>query len=276
MELPARQPTKLRPRVDLRPEQFRKILFQRGLQVSWEQAAQCPCRRKSSDLTTGFSLTSALPTGTTSAEPRVDCVICKGKGHLYHSKQTIKTVVTKATDKPQMFGQFGEYARGMVSFTLLPEHVPGFWDRFTILDTTHVYRETRKRTANVVEEARFPIVLRSLDLETGITQIGLLHVIRSSVNGEVTANDTLTVGTDLVITAEGKIDWTLGIANGKAPVEGSHYSVAYYANPRYVIVDYPYASRDTYVKTKQATATFTPLVVNAMARLEFLADGGTE
>lgn len=266
MQLPSRQPTKLGPRVDFRPEEFRKFFFKAGLNLVWEQAQECPCKRPTADYSLQVSLNSTARTH----ESRVDCAKCKGRGYFYHSSQTVRAIVTSASENPERFRLYGEFATGMINISLLPEHLPSYGDRFTMSDSVLLYRETKIRTAQAVEEPRFPIVTRSLDLSTGGTQVGVLNLHRSNLDGTCTDAGALVEGTDFVVNASGNLDFTLGDSNGNAPTTNTRYAVSYYAHPRFVVVDHPHAFRDTFIKQKSTTVDFKPLPIQCNAKLEFL------
>ena len=267
MQLPSRIPQKLGPRVDFRPEQFRKFILQAGLQVQWEQAQECPCKRKGNEL----DLALSVPTGSRTAESRIDCEMCKGKGYFHHSAQTIIAVVTSSRENPDRFRIYGEYADGMIGLSLLPEHLPAWGDRFTLLDSVLLFRETRVRGAGAIESLRFPIVSRLLDLAGGSTSVDVLQVHRGNADGTADQAGELDQDVDFEVTPGGDVDFTLGDVAQTAPVEGSRYAVSYYAHPRYMVVDHPHAFRDTFIKTKQVDPTFAPLPVQCDARLEFLS-----
>lgn len=266
MQLPSRKPIKLGPRVDFRPEQFRKFFFKAGIDLLWEQAQDCPCKRSSS----AYSLDVTLQITDQTAEARVDCVKCKGDGFFYHSPQTVRAIVTGAQENPERFRIYGEFASGMINISLLPEHLPSYGDRFTMADSVLMFRETKIRTSNAIEQPRFPIVTRSLDLSTGVQQVGVLNLHKANADGTCTDAGVLTEGIDFTVTNDGDIDFTLGDASGNAPAENVRYSVSYYAHPRFVVVDHPHAFRDTFTKIKSSSESFRPLPIQCNAKLEFL------
>ena len=142
MDFPSRPPLKIKPRPDFKPEEFRKLLFHRGMDMVWEQAQECPCRRTSQDFA-GDRFGAELmvgpdPTATTT-EARPDCELCEGSGYFHHSPQLIKGLVTRASSTPEAYSAWGEYARGMVYFTFLPEHLPGLFDRFTMKNLSLIH-----------------------------------------------------------------------------------------------------------------------------------------
>ena len=272
MQFPSRPPDKLSPRPDFRPEEFRKLVFHRGMNMVWEQSQECPCRRTATDFS-GARFSSGLFTAQsgTTTEARPDCEMCKGEGYFLHSAQEIKALLTRASATPEAYTAYGEFTRGTVFLTLLPEHLPAMFDRVTLADSVMVYRESRIRTANAIESLRYPIETRGLDLQSGATQVNVLHVQSSQADGLSTSTDTMIQGVNFAVTG-GKIDWSLGDAGAGSPGEGNGWTVTYYARPRYVILDHPHTHRDTFIKVKAPDITFAPLPVQCMARLDFLGD----
>lgn len=273
MNLPPLQPPKLNPRADFRTSELRKLVYAKGFPCLWEQAAECPCHRQSDAVVTGdFGYATPLGKPAATGECRPDCVLCMGRGYFYHSAQETIAIFTGFNVTSEAWKAWGEHARGMASITLLPENLPAFRDRFTLLDAAVVHRESRVRTAAAVEALRYPIVTRQLQLATGPLNLAVLYAHRANTDGVATAADVLTGGVDFEVTSDGKIDWTLGNASGKAPVTNARYSISYFAHPRYVVTEFPHAVRDALTITKQPIGTpkHDPLPVQAMARLEFL------
>jgi len=269
--LQALAPNKERPRIDIAYTDLRKEIFRHGVDVFWEMAAVCPCGRKLSDFATS-------PTRYETNEPVPSCVKCKGKGYIYHSKQEIKAVVQDASRDPDRWKVFGEHAAGSATFTTLPEHLPSFLDKFTLKDSTILYRERRKRTIDPKESLRYPVVTRTFTLGDTAdptipvdTTMGVVHAISADVDGVIIDNE-LVENTDFSITADGKIDWALGMARGTAPAKGAFYSVHYYANPVYIVRTMPFTRRDTTVKTKSVKSRLQELPTKFLVWLEFLGD----
>ena len=279
--LPSRYPNKLTPRSDFRNEQFRKLVASHGLRVTWEQAAPCPCSMAgvefvgaSSTLTAALSLNSADGNNT---EARADCPLCQGSGVLYHSSQEIRAIFTRATAQVDAFRAYGLYERHTAAFTFLPEHLPGYQDRLTLIDSAIRFQEIRTRGAGTVDTLRAPVFTRTLDLSTGPKDIGVLHLHKAQSDGQVVAGGALDPETHSTVTAEGALDWSPGLALGTAPAQGERYSVTYTARPRYVVTGHPHTLRDTWVKVKKPAPTHQALLVQADAVLEFFfGDGGGE
>jgi hypothetical protein len=266
--LPSSEPARLRPRVDFREEQFRRLVLTKGVEVTWEMCAECPCSRKSSDLTmTGFLAVgqSASQTG----ESRPDCPTCDGRGYFWHSEQEIKAIVASGQGTGER-RDYGDYLKGEIRVSLLPEHLPGYGDRFTMKDSVLVYKETLVRKAGVLQKTRYPIESRSLSLRTGETTLDVLQMIKADSDGLTQVGATLTKDTDFTVNAQGQIDFTLGDALGSTPAVGEHFSISYYAKPRYYVQDHPHTHRDTREQRKKSTEQPLNMLVQCTAALEFL------
>jgi|6_EtaG_2_1085325.scaffolds.fasta_scaffold08301_3 hypothetical protein len=273
-------PKKIKPRVDFDIGSFRQRVYEKGLYMTWEMAGECPCNTVVT-VGDGGSVYGRQNRSADTGEPRVDCPSCNGTGLIYHSSQTVRGLVIGAENDFDRFRLYGEYATGMVGITLLPEHVPGILDRFTIMDSLIVFKETRKRTTAVVEELRYAIGTRSVivgteadQTESETQELSALYAIKATTNGVISGNE-LVIGTDFTITSSGKIDWTLGIAAGTAPTEGEYYAFTYFAHPRYVVANHPHVLRDTRTKRKTASEQVTHLPVKVDCLLEFLRDRDT-
>lgn len=272
MLLPGLKPKKLDPRVDFAPEEFRKEIWAKGLRLRWEMAAECPC---------GRVLSAGGLTGGT-REKRTDCPGCGGRGRVYHSAQVVPGIVSSADKKPERFALYGEFAHGMVRITLLPEHMPTFLDRFTLLDSVLVYTEVRTRKATI-ESLRYPVVTRQLALgtldepETKVeASVGVLYAARAGLDGTLVVDGQghpveLRQGVDFAVTEAGHVDWTPGDVLGTAPAVGAQVAMHYFAHPVYVVRSHPYGFRDTVVKTK-GEATVVHLPVHADCWLEFMGE----
>lgn len=264
--LSSRIPNKIRPRVDFDMEQYRNLVFAKGVDLTWEQCAECPCSRSASD----FSLSVIHATTQVTGEARPDCELCDGRGYFWHSAQEIRAIVTAGTSSTEAFAQYGEYARGMMSVSTLPEHLPAYGDRFTVVNSVRVYRETRVRGANNIEALRYPIQSRTLDLSTGETVVRVLRLQYADANGLSTLANSLTEGVDFEVTQDGKLDFSLGVGLGTAPAENLRYSVTYFARPRYYVADHPHTHRDSIRKFKSTQESPLALPVQVRCTLEFM------
>lgn len=264
MILGSRQPVKLTPRADFKPEQFRKMIFSHGLDVKWEQASECPCSQNATDY--GFNPSTLASSSGALNQHRSDCPACKGRGYLYHSSQTIKAVVTGARKQDERFSASvgaSEYHDGMIGLTLLPEHLPALGDKFTLLQSAILYRETLAKGAGNTDKTRYPIFKREHDLAGGKTTFGVRYLIPATAQGQVALNTNLTEGNDFNVDVNGLISWINPIA------QNLRFSIEYYANPVYIISNHPHVIRDSKRAFKAPAPFFIDLPVYAEAKLEF-------
>ena len=264
--LPSRSPSKVRPRVDFDMQEYRKLIFAKGVDLTWEQCAECPCSQSAQGYDVGLIEVTSAVTG----EARADCELCDGKGYYWHSAQTIRAILTGGSTDTNQFQLYGEYARGMVSLSLLPEHLPAYGDRFTVLASVRLYRETLTRGESETEALRYPVQSRQLDLETGVTTLGVTRLQRAGLSGLSTEADVLVEGVDFDVTEAGELDFSKGDALGTAPLVGARFSVSYFARPRYYVADTPHSHRDSVYLRKSPTEAPLLMPVQAHCSLEFM------
>lgn len=274
-DLPSRYPVKQIPRVDFRPAEFRKLVATHGLDISWEQAAECPCERRSAGL--GLTLDAGMGGNVGSTrQARVDCPTCNGSGYRYHSLQNIKGVVTSAAQNPDRFRAYGEMAKGMISLSVLAEHRLNLGDRITLRDDpdlpeveapVQLYRETHTYEGEDPSSTRYPIFGRTLDLDGGEVVHDVMDLFVTDIDGIAQLGGEKVKGVDYTVDGSGQIAWI------NPPVVGARWSVSYYGRPVYVVTDLPHPFRDTKIKFKKVSQSFSSLPINAMCALEFLSPG---
>ncbi|HCB04522.1 MAG TPA: hypothetical protein DEQ43_09800 [Nocardioides bacterium] len=197
------RPAKLGRQIGLNPDRFRQLIFRRGSRVLWEKAARCPC-------TVTGSLGEATRTPT--HEPQSACPECFGIGFLHHDPQEIQAVVLSASKNPAFYQLYGEQVKGMVMITVLPEHMPKSWDRFTVLDSVHAVSETRERTG-AKERLRYPIASANLELADEdtptvkeVTAWNGVYIRRANASGQIVPAP-LVQDLDCRITPDGELEW---------------------------------------------------------------------
>lgn len=261
MLLPSRQPPKLIPRADFRPDEFRKLIFSQGLRVRWELSSLCPCNAPAT--ASGFQATLSASAPTRRNRP--DCDACNGRGYLYHSGQEIRALVTGARRTDERFSQVGgsEFAEGLIGLSLLPEHLPAMGDRFTVLDAELTYREVITRGASSTDTLTYTISQRTHDLAGGAVTFGVRYARSAALSGTVTGGRAYVEGADFS-TAGGVITWTAP----DAPPTGARVAVEYYTQPAYIVQGQPHAIRDAYRAFKAPAPYHVSLPIYAEARLE--------
>lgn len=251
-------------RIDFRIDDFRKMLQQKGMRMSWQQSADCPCTTKSTtDL--GLDLRNVNDIDVSKLGSRSDCGLCGGRGTFFHSNIEIRAIVTenKALETVEPFGVLQQ---GDVKITLEPEHLPTYGDHFTLLDSVIIKRETFeiKRVNGLLTNIKLssPVINRSMTLNAGVISYGILNMVVADANGNVTdttdRKDLITVNADGTINLQNNINIF---------ADGLRASITYYTNPVYVVNGYPHTIRDTRV-LKNAVDTPSPMPVQCSGRLK--------
>lgn len=246
MKFPVTWPKKCQ-RSDFDPVGIQCALLTKGQRAWWEKAEPCVCT----------AANNGIPDGS--------CQICGGTGRVYVDGEEVRLIVESVEIEPRLYERFGQWVLGTVRLTLRPEHLPGYLDRFTLLDAVMVVRESAMRKGSV-QRLKYPIAIRSMRLlKDGQEQqvdVGVLYLAKSD-------GTKLEPGVDFAVTEDGAINWGPGDQAGTAPAEGEGFVVSYYAHPGYVVTEYPHASRVTYTKLKGTQERVQYLPVQVLARLEY-------
>ena len=148
LPLPARNLTKAR--VDFSTDDFAKLIAQKGLNLRWRQAAECPCSMRTSDLNLDLNYVGAnTPDVSIDSQYNSECPSCDGSGVIYHSAQNIQGVVSSAAGD-YLNSRFGGYHDGVLNISLNPEHLPNFGDKFELLDSVLVYSQAIEDTPKLM------------------------------------------------------------------------------------------------------------------------------
>lgn len=252
------------------PDNVREIILGQGTTVTWEIAQLCPCSR----VMTGGGYTHQTK------QARTDCPACSGSGYLYHSAQQIPVMALHPERNPKRFAGWDlRHLTGALQVTFLPEHTPTEHDRLTCIERVMARKEIRVRTSATVERLDYPVA--EFTVETGDpanqaepveTKLSVLDVRKADLDGVVDPSE-VALGTDFEVDAQGRIDWSLGDASGRAPAEGARYSVHYYFHPRYVVRSFPYSDVDMVIDSDAGTRKYVRQRSVAMCWLEWLGDG---
>jgi hypothetical protein len=102
-------------RIDLKPEEFDRAIYQKGAKIIWQKSMFCSCV----DETTG--------------QPDYNCPACKGKAYIFFDPKEIRAVVTGLSgDKDQI--PIGLLDVGSAYMTTRASDLVGFRDRLTFVD----------------------------------------------------------------------------------------------------------------------------------------------
>lgn len=227
-----------RPRGGLPQEHLRRQVFEQGTKVGWSIRLPCPCTQVES---------YGTKSGVTE-EVRTDCPECGGSGSLYGPETEIYAIVQSAQNNPLFMQSYGDRAVGGARFTVLPEHAPGDRDRLRMASSTHLYKEEFVSNG-VLDELTYPIAqptLRLSDISDQSVEIqttrGVYYLRAADATGVPTATDYIE-GTHFDIT-DGKVDWSGG-SSPAPPADGIRLSIAYRANPVYIVRGAPHTHRQT-------------------------------
>jgi len=261
LPLPSRNLAKAR--VDFSADDFATLIAQKGLNLRWRQAAECPCSARTADLNLDLNFVGANEQSIDN-QYNNECPVCDGKGILYHSEQSIQGVVSSAAGD-YLNARFGGYHDGVINISLNPEHLPNFGDKFELLDSVMVYSQAIEDNGQNTLPLRFPIVRRTMTLAGGDVTVGVLYATFADATTNVTQAVELTEGVDFQVT-NGEIEWL------NKPANAGKFTFSYYAHPTYICVAFPNSVRDTHIRKKSPVDRHAPLPVRVQCKLEFLGE----
>lgn len=257
-------PKKIR-RIPFDPLKIRNLVWDKGLDVLWERASQCPC---------GQSLELGGIVGHTGGHHE-SCLGCKGNGVLYHAAGTIKAAMGTASQDPDRFKLYGAYTRGMASFTVLPETLPAFLDRLTVQSGRMVYTETRVHGSSDTVALRYPVLVPSLLIGSSSdptvqepVSIGVLYCRKASELGVLHGTE-FEQGTHFAVDDAGQVVWDSD-SSPDVPVEGERVSYTYFMRPTYIVVDAPFSYLVTPTMVKRPEPIEEEVASTVDGRLEWL------
>lgn len=248
-------------RVDFRPKDFDQFIGVKGLRYWWSRSLLCPCKNNSQ---------------TDQADPT--CSLCKGKAWLAFlpdpsldgpekdaygypielneakTAASIRVVITGITKDPADFERFGRWIFGTAKATVQSANRIGYRDRLVARDNTLSMSQL------ITADGDSEIIITGMRSKKGLTtKVALVNMFRS-------VDVIYKEGTDFSTTDDGTIAWIR-----TPPVAGTQLSIHFDFHPTWVVMDQPYAARDTYVIEKGGD-TFKRLPLNATVKLDFLAD----
>lgn len=229
--------------VDFDAADFRRALFQKGLEMDWDWSQSCPCQT-----------TILGPRGVRVkiSENPITCEGCKGSGILYSNRTPTYGMLLDSTSDQKFANLFGRYADGAVLITLLPEHVPCLNDRLTLKRGVCVYEETFTHS-ETTERPRFPIVKRKMwvgvegnQFEAELITVGVLYM-RSADAAGVLLPIVYVENTHFEVDDNGFIVWF----DGYEPVVGTRISIRYFGRPHFIVKGFPHTRRDLYLNDNE-------------------------
>lgn len=255
---------KINVRSDFRVGEFEVAIENQGYRVAWEHASICPCRSNHHG-----------------GQPSFDCPVCSGSGYEYHSKQEIKAIIDKMRGDQQVLSPDGSFHKfHSADFTVLAQHRPSFYHRYTLLDSVMEHSELAKGTKGqqvilshriasgalsvVTEdsigntdttESNFDVLrVRAMDATTRLPSRVLAPSIDYHIIDDVDSDERRLIVADEVFTELGS--------------DELYFSVTYYIHPRFKVMDFVYSVRDTFVKFKKPRASYEAMPITVNARLD--------
>lgn len=263
LPLPPRNLTKAR--VDFNTDDFAKLIAQKGLNLKWRQASQCPCSVQTQDLNLDLNFIGAnAPDQSIDTDNNGDCPVCTGGGIVHHSAQIIQGIVASA-EGDYLNARFGGYRDGLVNITVNPEHLPSFGDKFEILDSVMLYSQSVPDNAQNTLSLRFPAQSRTMTLATGDVTLSVTYATYSDATTHKTQDVELVEGVDFNV-VDGDIVWI------NKPANVGKFSFTYYIHPTYTVVAFPNSVRDTHIRKKSLDEKNAPLPIRVQCKLEFLGE----
>tara|TARA_R110002110_G_scaffold92555_8_gene241479 strand:+ start:3630 stop:4475 length:846 start_codon:yes stop_codon:yes gene_type:complete len=254
---------KVNVRADFRVGEFEVAIEQQGYRVLWEQAGVCPCRSNKQG-----------------GQPNFNCPVCLGAGYEYHSGQEIKAIMDKAHGRQLELNVDGSYHKiHSANFTVLPQHRPSHYHRYTLLDSVMEHSEVLDAPINEALILSYPIAKTQM-LVTSETVIGkereeelYFDVLRCRAMNPTTrkAGRVLNARVDYHIELSDDGDRTIRLDTALSTEFSQSkivLAITYYMNPRFLVMDYVYSIRDTFVKFKRPQVRYEALPVTVTAQLD--------
>lgn len=233
----------IKTRADFRPEEFRKLIQQKGYYFVWRKAILCPCANPESQ------------------QPRVNCRICDSSGFIYVEPRVIQGVMMGLEKRKDIYRNLGEWLEGSAMVTVEPEHKLGFKDSLEMQHSLMAFNEwitkgnrrgIRADLPKGVDVARYRIAR-------------ILHLLYEVDERPV----ALSEGVHFEITEQGWIRW---LSPAAGIPDGTLFSINYEFHPIWLVITHPHSVRDTVSKYKRPDFTVQSLPIQATVKLDYLLD----
>lgn len=250
-------------RSDFRVGEFEIAIEQQGYRIYWEQASICPCRSNAEG-----------------GQPNFNCHLCKGIGYEHHSGQEIKAIMDRARGDQLELDVNGAYIkRHSAEFTVLAQHRPSHYHRYTLLDSVMEHSEVIVGAAGMPLTLTYPIARTAMNLQTEsvvgnvTTEELYFDVLRCRIMDPQTrkAGRLLIPRADFHVQLDEQGNRYLmldaALADEYQP-SNLVVAVTYYINPRFLVMDYTYSIRDTYVKFKRVDLRYEAMPITVTGKLD--------
>jgi hypothetical protein len=255
-------------RVDFKIDRFNNLIATKGSRYWWSRGALCPCKGNEQ---------------TDQTDPT--CTLCKGTGWYYFLPErelaneekdpsgnpielndsktgvSIQVLITNVTKDPQIFEKFGQWIFGVARATAQSPNRICYRDRFKSRDSTMGYSQL------IDASGTSEIIVTGMRATSGLwTPVARVNLLRSISTAYIQDEH-------FQITDTGTIKWIK-----TPPTKGTLLTIQGEFFPTWIVMDMPYATRDTLVSEK-TTATdiagqFRNMPLHSVIKLDFLTDVG--
>jgi len=246
------QPSVSKVRADFRPEEFVRVIRQKGYFCIWRKAMICPC----------FNLRTN--------QCALNCDDCGGSGYQYIDPQLIQAVMTRFDRKDDVYKHAGHFFSGTAKATTEPQYRLGYRDSLELRDSVIVYNEYITKGNREALRQRLP------KWDERKVDSARYKVVRSvAMLFKDSSNETRRVeeGTEFWITQEGWIEWSP--AGDRLIPDGTTLSFNYEIRPVYIVTSHSNLIRNTVSARKRANPTVEALPIQVDVMLDYL-DQSTE
>jgi len=235
-------------RAQFRTQEFARVINQHGYYLVWSKAIVCPCMTPESD------------------QAKLSCVTCDGSGFYYTDPIECRGIMTSLERNPKFFEKFGQWVEGTSSITVESMYRLGYRDRLEMIDSVMSHNEVFKKGERRGLRSRLPANTDSLRYRVyRMTKL----VWHDPETPESAQPLTLEEGQHYEITEDGWIRWLWAARHIE---DGDTVSALYEYHPVWVVVTHPHAVRDVVIEKKQPNVTVVALPVQAVVKLDYLAD----
>jgi len=222
------------PRVDFKPEDFAKLIQDKGYKVTWWRGMTCPCLDQRSK------------------QPDPACPLCDHTvGFYYYEEKTVRAVCSSLTSKDAM-EYFSQHLMGSAYITFrMDEVMPGWYDKIIMNNSLALFSEQIiKKATDTTHRLYYPPAI------SDESDHGMLKVINKD-------------GTEYEEGVDYKIDgnlftWLTGTTAEK------YFALLYEYHPEYIVIDLPHEIRNTYLKKKLKAEKFQKMPTQVIARKKHL------
>ena len=216
------------PRVDFLTPDFDALVWNKGYDVVYEKAIQCPCSMRTQNY-------------------QSSCMNCMGSGWIFINPVQTKAVL-QSINRNTKYQQWSQEMLGTISVTMENRFQLSFMDKLRVIDSTIIYAENvlvRNFEGQLYAYTIYPII--------DITECFLFIDVKSKLQ-------FLINGVDFTF-QENKI-----LFNSSNIKEGSSISVRYIHNLQYNIIDINHDVRNSYLLDNRSREQQNLLPIGAIGR----------